>query len=126
MAAFEPFLPAVKAGATGFSQVIVLSSTSQTIQVPASVSNGETALLITGVNNNTAASVSAYVRISVEASTSIVATATDTPIFITTSNPTVRLFASPNMTGTYNVAAVCTVAPSTSASIFITPGQGGV
>ncbi len=42
------------------------------------------------------------------------------------SQPTVRLFAAANPTGTFNVAVVCTVAPSVGTTLYLTPGQGGL
>lgn len=132
MASQQPFLPAVKSGAAGLTQSIALAggaATSQTIQIPASTSNGNNAVLVSAFNNNAANSseIIAYVRLSVEASTSITATATDTPVIIPPQSGTVRLFASPNMVGAYNIAVIVTVTPSVAGSfISFSPGQGGI
>lgn len=125
MAAFTPFEPAVKSGAAGLTQSIALgagSATSQTIQIPTSVGNGNNALMVTCILS---AGTTAYMRISVEASGSIAATATDTPIPGNNTTPFVRLYASPNPAGSYNIAVIVTATPTTAGTIWFTPGEGG-
>ena len=128
MAAFTPFEPAIEKGQAGLTQSITIgagSATSQTIQIPASVGNSNNALLVSS-NLSNGTTPAAYIRLSVEASTAIVATATDTPLLSTLTCDYVRLFASPNPTGAYNIAVVVTVTPSIAGTIWFTPGQGGV
>jgi hypothetical protein len=120
---FGPFEPDVKAGTAGFTQVVAVgagAATSQTIQM---AEPNSAAVLVTAVGA-TAGTV-AYVRISTEASTSITATATDTPFVFNGAAPTVRLFAAPGPGKTYNIAVIVTVTPATAGSIYFTPGQGG-
>ena len=124
MASFQPFEPAVKSGTAGFTQNIALgagSGSSQTIQIPASISNGNTCVLVTlALSQGT----NAYMRMSVEASTAITATGTDTPL-VGNSGSYVRLFASPNPAGAYNIAVIVSVTPTTAGTVWFTPGQGG-
>jgi hypothetical protein len=122
MAAFSPFEPAIKSGVAGFTQNIVPSGSNQTINIPASVSNGNTCVLVTAYGISAAP---AYIRMSVEASGSITASATDTPIVGIGGGNYVRLFASPNPVGAYNIAVICTVTPTAASGIYFTPGQGG-
>jgi hypothetical protein len=123
MAAFTPFLPD-----RGATQSIVPSTTSQSVQV---TSKGANTVLVTTWNNNPATGAAqeeiiSYVRMTTEASTSITATSADTPIVTGAQGTTVRLFASPNPGGIYNIAVVLTVSPSTTGSfIWFTPGEGG-
>lgn len=123
MASFQPFLPD-----RGGTQVISPTTTSQTIQI---TSKGATTVLVTTWNNNPATGAAqeetiAYVRMTIEASTSITATVADTPLVSPAQGSTVRLFASPNPGGVYNIAVVLTVSPSTAGSfIWFTPGEGG-
>jgi hypothetical protein len=125
MAAFEPFEPAVQSGAAGSTQSIALgagSATSQTIKISSSISNSNNSVLVTCILS---AGTTAYVRLSAEASTAITATATDTPFPGNSTSAYVRLFASPNMTGAYNIAVIVTATPTTAGTIWFTPGQGG-
>jgi hypothetical protein len=128
MAAFTPFEPAVEKGNAGLTQVVSIgagAATSQTINIASSVGNSNNSLLATFANA-TAGTV-AYVRISTESSTSIAATSTDTPMVSSGAGfPEVRLFASPNPTGSYNIAVIVTATPATAGSIWFTPGQGAV
>jgi hypothetical protein len=124
MASFQPFLPAVKTGTAGLTQSITIGAgagTSQTIQINSGTAENPSILVtFDGPTVGTA-----YIRMSVEASTSIVATATDTP-FPFGPNPTVRLFANPSPTGIVNIAVVVTVTPATAGTMWFTPGEGGI
>jgi len=125
MAAFEPFEPAVKSGTAGFTQSIALgagAATSQTIQIGSSVANSNNACLVTCILSQ---GITAYLRMSVEASGTIAATSTDTPIPGNNTTPYVRLFAAPSMSGPYNIAVIVTATPTTAGQIWFTPGQGG-
>lgn len=130
MAAFLPFEPAVESGQAGLTQVIVLASNaviSNTIKIPTSVGSGNSALLVTMVNASVNAAMTAYVRMTTEASTAITATITDTPMFAPSGGSEVRLFASPNQAGAYNIAVIISISPALAGSaIYFTPGQGGV
>lgn len=131
MAVNTAFFPAGGKGVAGQTQTIALgagSGTSQTVQVGSSISQGNNALMVTGWNANAAGGtqIQAYVRITVEVSGSIAATLTDFPFIMPPQTTTIRLFASPNPAGTYNIAVIVTVTPSIAGSaMWFTPGSGG-
>jgi hypothetical protein len=128
MSSFQPFEPAVKSGVAGFSQQISLgagAATSQTIQFTNTPGAENPSLLVTLVNPS-AAPLNAYIRLSVESSTVIAATVADCAIAASGAGATVRLFASPNPTGTFNVAVIVSATPSTAGFISFCPGQGGL
>jgi hypothetical protein len=79
------------------------------------------------INASGNAMLTAYVRMTTEASTAITATITDAPIPCPTGASTyVKLFASPNPAGAYNIAVVVSASPALAGSqIWFTPGQGG-
>lgn len=123
MANFGPFYPDVKSGVAGKTQSIAVgsgSATSQTIQINEPNSNS---VLVSAVGAT--AGTIAYMRISVEASGSITATATDTPVIFNGSVPIVRLYAAPSQGTIYNIAVVVTATPTAAGTIWFTPGQGG-
>jgi hypothetical protein len=130
MAAFIPFLPGSEKGQAGTTLNIALgagAATSQLVLVPTSLANGNGSVLVTMINASGNAAMTAYLRMTVESSTVITATATDTPIFCTTGPSSyVRLFASPNEAGAYSIAVIVTATPAVVGSImYFTPGQGG-
>lgn len=126
MAAFVPFMPAVQSATTGKTVSVTVSTTVSTFLTQVISSNSENpSLLVTAVNPN-GVPMTAYLRMSIEASTVIAPTNSDTPISIPANNATVRLFANPAPIGTANIAVFITVASSTSGGVFyFTPGQGG-
>lgn len=123
MAAFEPFEPQIRSGVAGQTVSLAIgagSGTSTVVQIVNSISAFNPSLLITFGGGVTAGTV-AYVRLSVEASTAITATVTDTPILA----PSVRLFANPNPQGTLNIAVIVSTTPTAAGTIWFTAGQGG-
>lgn len=128
MAAYTPFEPSVKSGTAGFTQVVVVPSAGANTVINVNIPTA-TAVLVQAFNANAAATspIAAYIRYSVESSTSITATATDTPIVIPPQGTTVQLFASPaGGVLPYNIAVTVTVSPTVAGSyIAFTPGTGG-
>lgn len=131
MASEQPFEPDVKSGSAGFTQVIVVGSagTGKNIQFNEPTA---TAVLITGVNTNAVGSTTGvvYMRMSVESSTGIASanSSTDTPLVLIPQVPTVRLFASPNPGGVFNLSVICSVSSTVAGAwkVWATPGQGGI
>lgn len=122
MASFQPFEPAIKSGVLGQTQNISVNNSSQNIVID-STGTENTTLLVTV--DGPQGSVT-YMRMSVEASTAITATTTDTPM-PGAQNPTIRLFANPSPSGKTSIAVITTVLVSISAiNFWITPGQGGI
>lgn len=125
MAAMLPFLPDVKSGATGKSQLVTVNSTGQkTIVVINSL--GLSPTLQINYYTVDATVVPVYMRLSVESSTVITASNTDTPLVVGPDITAVRLFANPAPNGQCSIAFIATVAPSTGVFITVTPGEGGV
>ena len=122
MASEQPFEPAVKSGATGLTVSVVVSATTQFLTQVNSTGGFNPTILVTldGATNGTA-----FIRMSVESSTAITASTTDTP-FPYGNNPTIRLFANPNPTGITNIAIVTASAANPATTIWFTPGQGGI
>lgn len=122
MASFQPFLPAVKSGAAGLTQNTgALASNSQVVLMIDSTGTENTTLLVNAIGP---AGTTAFIRLSVESSTAITASLTDTPL---PGNPNgyVRLFANPNPSGKTAVAVIVSTSGATSSIIWVTPGQGG-
>lgn len=125
MAAQIPFSPDTKSGAAGKTITLTVATTVQQLGQINTVLGESPSLLVTMINPS-ASITPFYLRMSVESSTTITATNTDTPLAPTSATPVIRLFANPSPTGVSNYAVVCTVAPSTPATLFLTPGEGGV
>lgn len=124
MAAEQPFEPAVKSGAAGQTVSVTVSTTASTFLAQINSTNGFNPTLLATVDGQTTGVV--YIRMSVESSTTIAASNTDTPMVLGP-NPTIRLFANPAPAGITNIAVMCTVAPSVQGTnVWFTPGQGGV
>lgn len=133
MAALVPFQTAVQSGAAGNTQSVPLgagAATAQLIKVAASVANTNGDMLVTVANNNSSpgATLTAYVRMTLETSTVIIAECStgDFPICVPQGGTGVRLFAAPSSVGAYNVAIIVSVTPSTAGQAWFTPGQGGI
>jgi hypothetical protein len=117
MAALEPFEPAVKTGAAGFTVVTVVVTTTPAISGSINSAGAmNPSILVTNFGANIS-----YVRLSVETSTAAGTTVstTDTPML----GNTVRLFANPSPSGVAAVAVFATVGGNT---VFFTPGEGGI
>lgn len=85
-------------------------------------------ILVTAVNPSQAGggTIQLYMRMSVEASTVITASAGDTPITLFPQQAAIRIYANPSPAGTTNIAVIVSATASTAGSIWFTPGQGGI
>jgi hypothetical protein len=129
MAATAAFQPTVKVG-TSINVALAIavgagSATSGNTQLNCT---GQFAPVLKFTAVGATAGTIAYVRMSVEVSTTITANNSflDMPIVFQGTTPTVVLFSNPSPAGISNIAVIVSATPATAGTIFVTPGQGGM